>query len=345
MKIFTFYLLITVNILAINFNAVCQNGDKALEYMKSISEPMSNTKNESWQYLKAVTRGKGAKKVEKKRQNLLVEIRKARSEVNRQRVFEGDTTYKSAIVDYLNLSYKILNEDYGDILDMEEIAEQSYDLMEAYMLAKEKAGEKFDEAFESVKQAQETFAAKYNITLISGEDDKMTKKIKQANEALAYYNEVYLIFFKSHKQEVYVLNAYGNNDLNGLAQNINSLSAFSDEGIEKLKDLKSYQTDIRLKRMAMEMLQFYKNEAEVDFVIMSDFLICKDNFEKTSKLFNSKSKKKRTQEDCNNYNKAVEDFNNMVNKSNETSNKTYEKRNELLKKWNKTANEFFDNHS
>jgi len=41
---------------------------------------------------------------------------------------------------------------------MEDVAEQSYDLMEAYLLAKERAGDKLDEAYKKVANQQKIFA-------------------------------------------------------------------------------------------------------------------------------------------------------------------------------------------
>lgn len=75
------------------------------------------------------------------------------------------------------MTYTVLKEDFDKILDMEDIAEQSYDFMEVYVLAKELAN---------------------NITLVEGEMDKKSQKINKASNVLEYYNDVYLIFFKSY---------------------------------------------------------------------------------------------------------------------------------------------------
>jgi len=45
--------------------------------------------------------------------------------------WKGDRSYRNSSVAYLKLVYHVFNEDYGKILNLEEIAEQSYDAMEA----------------------------------------------------------------------------------------------------------------------------------------------------------------------------------------------------------------------
>lgn len=45
-------------------------------------------------------------------------------------------------MEYVNFCYTIFNEDYAKIVDMEEIAEQSFDEMQALLILREKVDEK-----------------------------------------------------------------------------------------------------------------------------------------------------------------------------------------------------------
>ena len=105
---------------------------------------------------------------------------------------------------YWDILLKVFNEDYGKIVNMEEIAEQSYDGMEAYLLAQEKAEEVLENAHGKVEIAYEDFAARNNVTLIQT-DTKMSKRLRQVGAVNHYYHELYLIFFKSFKQEYFFL--------------------------------------------------------------------------------------------------------------------------------------------
>ena len=93
-------------------------------------------------YLSAVSHGKRARKVEKLRVKTLDAILNANGEIMGAPGYKGDKTYKQAMTEYIQICYAVFNEDYRKIVDMEEIAEQSYDGMEAYLLAQKKAGEK-----------------------------------------------------------------------------------------------------------------------------------------------------------------------------------------------------------
>ena len=321
------------------------SSNDAVSYMSELTDAIFETKTETWQYLKAVTRGKGARKVESKRQKLLKGLLDSKKVVETKPDFESDIKFRDAVVGYLELTHTVLSEDFDKILDMEDIAEQSYDLMEAYLLAKEKASEKLDAASDKMQVAQKVFASEHNITLLEGEDDKTEKKIAKASEALSYYNKVYLIFFKCYKQEMYVLDAIQRNDLTEIEQNTSTLTLFANEGLKEISKLEGFHGDKNLIYAVKEILTFYKEEAENDFTMTVDFLIKKDNFEKLNKLMESKGKKKRTQEDVDQFNKAVAEYNEAVEKYNKISETSNETRSKKLNLWNSKVEKFFDSHA
>lgn len=345
MKIYVSMLFVLSGVLVVPGKIQAQADEHAWRYMNDIFSAIENPKNETWAYLKAVTQGKRARKVENKRQELITEIRNAKYAVQRIRKITPDDSLKNVVVNYLSLSYTVLREDYDKILDMEDIAEQSYDLMEAYLLAKEKANDKLNAAFDEMIVAQKAYASRYGIELVEGESDKTSERIKSASELLKYYNEVYLIFFKSYKQEIYVMDAMMRNDLSAFEQNAGTLLSYSTEGLEKADTIRGFRGDLELKLQLQEILTFYRKEAEVDFPGMTDFYLKKDNFEKTSKNFESIKQRDRTQQDVDTYNEAVAMYNQAVKESNEVLESNNKERNESLKEWNRAVESFFNRHS
>lgn len=322
-----------------------QSGQEAAAYMSDLTEPLGGIKTETWDYLKAVTRSKNAKKVESKRAELIQEIASAKKEISKKQPYHGDGSLRSAVVQYLDILHKVLKEDYDKILDMEAIAEQSYDLMEAYLLAKEKAGDKLHEASDELKVVQEQFAEKNNVKLQEAENDKTAEKIKKAGDALEYYNKVFLIFFKSYKQELYVLDAQMKGDVSALEQNVSTLESFAEEGLLDIKKVGDYKGDRVLIDAARNMLLFYKREAQKDFPAMVDFYIKKDNLEKIKQAVEAKSEKKRTQEDIDKYNAAIKEYNDAAAEFNKIGQQGNEERSKLLKEWNEDIDKFFDNNA
>lgn len=322
-----------------------QSTNTAVEYLESISLPLNENQKETWQYLRAVTRGKSARTVEKKRSNLIEAIRNSRTAATRKKPFASDASLKNAVIIYLDLSHKVLKEDFDKILDMEAIAEQSYDAMEAYILAKEQASKKLSEAWDELDASIATFAANYNIELVAAEADKRSAKIQQSSDMLGYYNDVYLIFFKSYKQEAYILEAMNQEDINGLEQNISSLISVSEEGLEKLKTIDDFEGDASIKTSTANMLNNYIQISEKDYPVVVDFFIKQDNFNKLQKIMDGKSKKDRTQQDVDAFNQAVEAYNQSINDVNEVNEKLNKGRGKQIDQYNKQVQVFFDKHA
>lgn len=341
-------IIISIIVIVLMFNVQISaqaSQNEAVQYLDELFSSFKDVKKNTWKYLKAITGGKNMMIVEKNRKNLLLELNQQKKDMKTKRGYKSDTELRDAAIKYLDLSYTVLKEDYDKILDMEEIAEQSYDFMEAYMLAREKANEKLNIVTDELQDAQTKFAQKYSITIIEGEDDKISKNIKKANEALRYYNKLYLIFFKSYKQEAYVIDAQERNDVSAMEQNINTLENFASKGLEEINTLKSFKGDVSLKSAGKQIVSFYAGEAKRDYPIIVNFYIKKDEFEKLDKIMKSKKKKDITQNEVNKYNKAAKDYNKAVNDVNAINNKMNKQRKKYLEIWNNSADKFFEKHT
>ena len=115
-----------------SLNVAAQEAASAGAYMSGISEKIKNVNQIYINYLSAVSHGKSARKVEKLREKTVSSIFDARGEVMSSGGFQGDKTLRDATVAYLKIVYIVFNEDYHKIVNMEEIAEQSYDAMESF---------------------------------------------------------------------------------------------------------------------------------------------------------------------------------------------------------------------
>ncbi len=322
--------------------AAAQSLETPVEYMNYIGKANDELSKKYMVYLSAVSHGKSARKVEKRRAEVLAAISDTRYDIQGMPSYKNDRAYKDSTVAYLKILNSVFNEDYGKIVNMEEIAEQSYDAMEAYMLAQEKANEKLQEAAERQGAAQKAFAAKYNINLLQSTSE-LDEKMKITNAVFHHKNEVYLIFFKAYKQESYLMDALVKKNINAVEQNINSLESLSDQGLEKLKDVKEYNSDPSLINACKNLLKFYKEEAKKS-TVFTEFLLKQENFEKIKKKFDSKPASKRTQQDVDEFNNAVNDINKSSEAYNKTNDELNKKRSVQLDGWNKAVDRFLDTY-
>lgn len=295
-------------------------------------------------YMSQVAHGNRARKMEKRRQELIAQIRQSLTEANRLRPYNGDATLRDAFKRYWDILLKVFNEDYHKIVDMEAIAEQSYDHMEAYLMAQEQAGEVLADAHEQIEPVFHVFAEKNNVRLIDGGDSRLARKLRQVGAVNAYYHDIFLIFFKSYKQEMYVLDALQRKDLNAIEQNRSTLAKFAGEGLHRIDTIKDFKGDGSLTNACRKVLEFHKYEAEKQLPGLNDYLLKNDEFEKIKKAFDAKPASKRTQADIDVYNKAVNELNAALNASNKVLAAMNSGREKAFDHWNNTRERFMALH-
>jgi len=335
-SVFNFVLFCTISMYS-------QTANEAATYLNLIGEQYLDIGKEMWDYTSTIAHSRSARKVENKRIDLLKTIEKSVKYVSKMQAFNNDKSIRDSVVSFLTLNFNVLNNDFGKIIDMEEVAEQSYDLMEAYLLAKEKANEKLEQASEKMEKQYIDFANKYGVTLIENKDE-ISKKLKQSSETLNYYNKVYLVFFKAYKQEIYLIDALKRNDINAIEQNRNALISFSNEGLEKLVEINHFKGDNSINSACKIMLDFYKDEAETKIPIIADFLLVNEDYNKMVSVFESKDRMLLTNEEVNKYNDAVNAYKKGINKFNTTNNNLNSRRSSNINRWNNAVSSFMSRH-
>jgi hypothetical protein len=320
-----------------------QNLDNPGDYMTAVSKARGDMDNKYMQYLSAAAHGRRARKVEKLRQEVLDNINDSKFKVTDLPIYKGDNSLRQGNIDYIKLCYSVFAEDYKKIVNIEELAEQSVDEMQAYLLLQDKVNEKLNEASNNLQKATSEFAAKYNVKLIT-ESNPLSEKMEAAGKLNRYTNAVYLAFFKANWEDAQMVKAMNNKKVNDVEQARSALLSYAEEGLKALDTLKAYEGDPSLAGACRQALLFYKKTAETDVPKLTDFYLKEEDFAKLKKAFEEKSSSGRTQEEVNTYNKAVKDMNNSINSFNQTNTAVNNGRNQAINNWQDTEKKFADEH-
>jgi hypothetical protein len=247
-----------------------QSLDDPGAYMTVLSNTQTQMNQKYMAYMSAAAHGRRARKVEKMRQDVLESIQNCKYKTTELPYYKGDKTLRQSSIDYIQLIYNVFNEDYSKIVNMEDIAEQSYNEMQAYILLQEKTNEKIHEASVKMVEATHAFAAKYNVKLIDSKSE-LSDKMEVASKLTHYENQVYLLFFKCNWEDGQMMQAINSKKLNDAEQARNSLVRYADEGLKALDTLKSFEGDPALVVSCKQALQFYKKTAEKDITKVTDY--------------------------------------------------------------------------
>ncbi len=310
-------------------------------YMTAIASAQTEMHQKYMAYMSAVAHGRRARRVEKMRMAALESIQNCKYKTTDINIYKGDNSLRKSSIEYIDLCYKVFNEDYKHIVDMEEIAEQSFDEMQAYILLNEKTSEKIQQASDNMFKASEAFAGKYNVTLINSTNE-LREKMERAGLLNSYNNKVFLVFYKCNWQDAEMMKAMNKKDIKGMEQSRNSLVRYANEGLAGLDSLSTFEGDASLSRACREAVLFYKKIAENDMNSQTDFYLKQEEFEKTKKAFETKSE--RTKQDVDAYNKAVKEINTYSNNFTQSVNAINNNRAQVLQKWSEAEKAFSDKH-
>ena len=310
-------------------------------YMNAIGNAHVEMNKKYMAYMSAAAHIHRKRKIEKMRIQALESIDKSLGMTGELPYFKGDNTLRKSSMDYIKFCYNVFNEDYAKIVNTEEIAEQSYDAMQAFILLQEKTDEKIKQANAQMHVAEKVFAAKYNVTITNQKDD-LGEKMGEADNLNTYTNKLYLIFFKCYWQDGEIIKAMNVGKLTGVEQGRTSLIRFATEGLLALDSLKNFAGDPSLANSCKRVLNFYKKMAENDIPKQMDYFLKKENFEKMKKAYGAKGNP--TKADVDTFNAAVKDVNNSMNTFNNINTNENNLRNDVLKDWNESEKSFSDSH-
>lgn len=337
----------TTALIILLFSAVtmAQTVPGSAEYMDELSPSFNKLKVRTWDYLRVVSQGHGAFLVESSRQNLLRELKDAKEETMLAPGFNGSDDFKNSLVSYFAVTYSILDEDYDMILDMEAISNESYDAMETYLIAKEKANEKLDEAYYHLVKAQTKYADENELIIHRLEDDEMTKKIEKTGRILAYYNKVYLIFFRVFKQESMVMEALQRDDLKDFEWSNKILEFEAKVAMEKMNQIVAFENDSSLILGANESLNFYYREATVDAEATRKYYENKKRYADGKAEYEKIPQEDLTQADVDKINGIGREYNEAIKNFHSLNKALNQERVVYLNRWNSIVESFFKKHS
>src|ERR1700722_503461 len=211
-------------------------------YMTAISNARGDMDTKYMQYVSYAAHGRRARKVEKLRQEVLDKITESRYKTTDLPLYKGDNSLRQASIAYIQVTYNVFAEDYKKIVNIEELAEQSVDEMQIYLLLQDKISEKLNEAWTDLDKAMETFAAKYNVTLTK-EASPLGAKLETAAQLDKHVNTVYIAFFKGNWEDNQMVKAMNDKKLNDMEQSRNALSGYAAEGLKGLDTVKPFEGD------------------------------------------------------------------------------------------------------
>lgn len=331
-------------LIAIFFLLACANKifaqDDPVMVLEKINAAVGSFNAKYLAYQSALAHGSKMRKCEKKRQEMLTSLDNARYAIAEVPYYKGDKSLHESTTAYLKLVSNVLNDNYSKIVSLEDIAEQSYDAMEAYIMLRKKVDKKMEEASQQNHQKVVEYCAKQNIKLTETTDEN-SSKMHQVAAVMDYYNKIYLSFFKCSVQESNMMGAMNEKNVTAMEQARSAMAKYAAESMDTLSAVGNFKGDATLKTACKKALDFFTKEA-TSAGSLSDYLLKEQDFTQLKKNFEHNAKAQSDKAEIDKYNAAIGELNKALDTFNKTNEALNKSRDEVYKNWNEGLKTFMD---
>lgn len=237
--------------------------------------------------------------VAKKRKTVIKQIKSSIKTIKSLPVPKNGKRLKSEALAVLKMYDNIFNLDFKEIEELKKGSKNSYNSMEQYFKAQDKAEKKLDRAADRFEKAQLSFAKKNNWEFEdSGEETPLNLQIKKMNEANEYSRNIFLIYFKADKAHAIFMEAVSK-ESKSMEGKRKKMESAAQEALTNLKAIQGFEGDTKYRDAGIKLMDFYLEMASDDF--------------KDVVYVNKTKQKNLTQKDVDAFNAAIEKYNKNVN--------------------------------
>jgi hypothetical protein len=310
-------LALLITCFLITLASFAQSFEHPVEYNNFIVEEMNAIVNKNLEYISQSVHSDNFEAVEMKRKNLIQQIQTAYTNISKAMPYEKGEKLKAECVEVLNMYKNVFEIEYQEVNVLKKSSEGSFEAMEAYFLAQDKAEKNLSKATDRFYKAQKSYIKIHNIpTEEPNGESEMERQFKAIAEVNTYTRQLYLIYFQMTKYSSVFLDAVAQDDKAGIEGKRKRLEAASEQALEKLAQIQDFKGDAGLLNVTKKIAKFY-NE------------LSKNGFVNVVKVLRTKQTD-LTQADVDGYNTAIETFNNKLP--------------ELVKEYNDAQTELMKKH-
>ncbi len=270
-------LVLTMTIASV-VNCYAQDDDEynlknASDYNNYIMKEMAAAVQKNFEYISFNVHSEEFDLMEAKRNEVTQQIIRSKEKIKNMPPLDGDTRLRDEAVETLTEYQHAFELDYKDVIGLKRKSKDSYESMEAYWKAEDKAEEKINKATTRLRKAQQVYASKNNMKVVDGKnDDVLEQKMAKITAVNNYWRDIYLEFFKVSKEYDTMWDLLSKEKPLPLDQQRKQVMKAIDRSLPILKAKPGFNGDVEFRDQTVNLLEYYHKVAEQDFAKIVDVL-------------------------------------------------------------------------
>ncbi len=269
-----------------------------IDYNNYIVEEMNMIVMKNLEYISQSVHSDNFEAIEAKRKNVIRQIKGAHKRVNAQKAYDGGEQLKIESLAVLQTYQKVFEMELSEANMLKQTSQESYEAMERYFKAQDKAERNLGLASERFQRASMRYAKKHKIDNLKAEAEKdgmVENELKRISDVNEYTRKLFLAYFKVSKQNGIFFDAVNAQNKAGLEGKRKRVAMTASSTLDKLNTMEGFRGDTDFLEKTKALVLFYKNIAE-------------NGYRSIVKVV-KKQQSDLTKEDVDGYNEAIEKSN------------------------------------
>lgn len=289
-----------------------QNFSNPVEYNNFIVEEQSKVVARNLQYMSFSVHSNDYQAIEQRRLAVTQQLKKSIRRVSAMPSYEGDNKLKEGMLNALELYLEAFTIEFNEANLLKAKSEESYEAMEDYFEAQDKAEKKLKRAAEKVDKAQIAFAEKNDMQI--RREGNASDGLSVVSEVNEYSRKVFLAYFKTSKSNAGFYDAMGEQKAALMEKKRQELMKSTSESFLQLRGIGPFKGDKAYRDITVKLVGYFQAMAKKEYAELVRI---------------TEKDKNLTQADVDKYNQIIDKMN---NKSAELVNQFNIEQNRLLQK-------------
>jgi hypothetical protein len=270
--VFTFFLL-TFFFFSSQAQEEDYNFKNPSDYNNYIMKEMTVAVQKNFEYISFNVHSDEFELLETKRREVTEQIIQSKEKIKSMPPLDGDSRLRDEAAEALNEYQRAFELDYREIIGLKKKSKDSFEAMEAYWKAEDKAEEKVNKATTRLRKAQQAYATKNNMKVVDGKgDNELEQKMAKITAVNNYWRDIYLQFFKVSKEYDQLWDLLSKEKAEPLDHQRKQVIKTVDGVLPVLKAKTSYNGDIEFRDQTIDLIEYYQQVAKTDFAKIVEVL-------------------------------------------------------------------------
>jgi len=242
------------------------NLKNASDYNNYIMREMSAAVQKNFEYISFNVHNEEFDLIESRRTEVIQQIIQSKEKIKEMPPLDGDTRLRDEAVETLTEYQHAFELDYKTLIGLKKKSKDSYEAMEEYWKAEDKAEEKVNKATIRLRKAQQVYASKNNMKVVDGkENDALEQKMARIMAVNTYWRDIYLQFFKASKEYDLLWDILPKEKAEPLDHQRKQVVKVVDQVLPALKAKPDFNGDVEFRDQTITLLEYYQQVAKTEF--------------------------------------------------------------------------------